>query len=351
MENIHQQKKKRVKRKKRKISDAKRSAMAKKKQSVRKKKKQTRSVHKAFRKASTGITINLNLAQPQQPLRKRLKSTRRRVHRREALVQPIVNASQFRNQNTFYKPSVNNTGNSLIEYARGGAVMNVSNGLNFGASGAMAQLQIDKEGSKRINTETGRNVGEEERQIRRIMQQKGNLATLLVVKKWLKSEGYSINSSMKKDDVIEYVMKDKNGNKHSLFYYLYPTPFRSKWLELVNKNLGNPGHSIYQSLNNLTFEDLNKITRDLKECCTWLNKQGYGPKLPVYNKFNNTRLNELHEIFEQWGIVRDNKKDPHGIIESKWFSLNENIHQCEDVLSARNLNTYLNMGGLIDIHH
>jgi len=206
MENIHQQKKKRVKRKKRKISDAKRSAMAKKKQSVRKKKKQTRSVHKAFRKASTGITINLNLAQPQQPLRKRLKSTRRRVHRREALVQPIVNASQFRNQNTFYKPSVNNTGNSLIEYARGGAVMNVSNGLNFGASGAMAQLQIDKEGSKRINTETGRNVGEEERQIRRIMQQKGNLATLLVVKKWLKSEGYSINSSMKKDDVIEYIL-------------------------------------------------------------------------------------------------------------------------------------------------
>ena len=38
------------------------------------------------------------------------------------------------------------------------------------------------------------------------MQQKGNLATLLVVKKWLKSEGYSINSSMKKDDVIEYIL-------------------------------------------------------------------------------------------------------------------------------------------------
>ena len=155
---------------------------------------------------------------------------------------------------------------------------------------------------------------------------------------------------MAEDNVVEYVMKDGDGNKHSLFYYLYHTPFISKWTELVKKNLSNPGHSIYQSLNNLTFEDLNKITTDLKECCTWLNKQGYGPKLPVYNKFNNTRLNELHEIFEQWGIVRDNKKDPHGIIESKWFSLNENIHQCEDVLTARNLNTYLNMGGLIDIH-
>ena len=155
---------------------------------------------------------------------------------------------------------------------------------------------------------------------------------------------------MKTDDVIEYVMVDRDGIKHSLFYYLYPTPFRSKWTELVNKNLSNPDHNIYPYLINHTFDDLPKITTDLKECCVWLNKQGYGPKLPVYNTINIPKLNELHEIFEQWGTMKDHKKDPDLHIADHWFSLNEMIHQAELILDADEFKTNLSMLGVIDIH-
>ena len=155
---------------------------------------------------------------------------------------------------------------------------------------------------------------------------------------------------MKKDEVIEYVMKDRDGNKHSLVYYLYSTPFRNKWTELVNKNLSNPEHNIYPDFNNSTFDDLHTVTTDLKETCLWLNKEGYGPKLPVYDTYDNIKLNKLHELFEHWGTIRDFKKENFRDIENYWFKLNELIHRCEDVLTAKRLNTHLKMGGVIDIH-
>jgi len=155
---------------------------------------------------------------------------------------------------------------------------------------------------------------------------------------------------MAEDNVIEYVMKDNNGNRHSLFYFLYDTPFMNKWTELVKKNLSNPNHNIYPDFNNLTFDNLNKITTDLKECCMWLNKQSYGPKLPDYSTYDNPKLNELHELFEHWGTIRDFKKENTHDIKNHWFKLNELIHRCEDVLTAKQLNTHLKMGGVIDIH-
>ena len=155
---------------------------------------------------------------------------------------------------------------------------------------------------------------------------------------------------MNNNDAIEIVMEDRDGNKHSLFYYLYPTPFKTKWTELVNKNLSNPDHSIYTSLSNLSFEELPKITAELEECCMWLNKQGYGPELPIYKTFDTPKLNELHEIFEHWGTVKDHKKDPDSLIADHWYSLNEMIHRAELVLDADQYKTNLSMVGVIDIH-
>jgi len=154
---------------------------------------------------------------------------------------------------------------------------------------------------------------------------------------------------MVKDNVVEFVMKDGNGAKHKLFYYLFDTPFISKWTELVRKNFDNPKHNIVSTLMNNSGDDYNNIRVEILECCHFLNKHGYGPELPIYETMNKPKLNNLHELFENWGTIRDDKKDPRSIIQSVWFNLNEAIHKCEDILTAKNLNTNLKMSGLIDI--
>jgi len=208
--------KKRVKQKKRKIG---KGFVKKPKKKIKSKKLKGMRTRSGITGGITGgirggITINLNLAKPLPSLRTRRKrAAKPRESVRNSNAQPITNASQFRNQNTFHKPSVN-SGNSLIELPRGGTtIVAPGHERDFGASGAMAQLQLDLDGSRRINTITGRNVHKEESDIRQIMQTTGNLATLIEVKKWLDEEGYKIKKGLRKQRVIDYILSSPELSK------------------------------------------------------------------------------------------------------------------------------------------
>ncbi len=149
-------------------------------------------------------------------------------------------------------------------------------------------------------------------------------------------------------------MEDKDGREHSLFYYLYNTPLLKKWVELVNKNLDNPKHKIYSDLNNTPYYEFYDLSYTIIDTIWWLIDHGYGPDgLPQWGdmeEMTQEKLNYVHELFEKWGEIRDNTKDPTGAIADNWFRLNELIHRCENALQAYENHTYLQMCGTIDIH-
>lgn len=201
--------KKRIKRKKRKLSKA---DVKKRKNKIKSKKGKViatarasaKRIVKRGLKSSPNIVINLNLAQPSPSLRKRRNKQPIRTNKFNK-VTPIVNASQFRNQNTFFKPSINN-GNTLLELPRLGGSTTPLTKIEGISANPMVQLQIDRENSRRINTVTGRNVYKEESDIRKIMQSSGNLAILSNVKNWIKEEGYKIEKNLKKKQVIDFII-------------------------------------------------------------------------------------------------------------------------------------------------
>ena len=196
-------KKKGIKRKKRVLTKA---AIKKRKSKIKIKKKKKKP------RTSQNITINLNVSNKAlPPYRKRRRQIRRVVPKSKPVYKP-VNASEYRAHNTFYKPSALK-GNSMSEIARGGSVIPQAP-LNFGApSGAVEQLKLDIESSKRVNTVSGRNVYKEESDIRKIMTKSGNLATLTNVKNWIIEEGYPIQKSMRKKAVIEYIISSPDLSK------------------------------------------------------------------------------------------------------------------------------------------
>ena len=138
------------------------------------------------------------------------------------------------------------------------------------------------------------------------------------------------------DNVIEYVMVDNEGNNHSLFYYLYETSFLNKWLELLKLNLDNPESKPYLDINNVSKDDIALNTQQLQNVISLLG-------ISNYDMFEAPELNELHALFEDWGARRNGN-------DELWFKLNELIHRHEDALTSKQLNTYLKMGAVIDMH-
>ena len=162
-----------------------------------------------------------------------------------------------------------------------------------------------------------------------------------------------MTSKQEHDNVLEYVMVDNDGKKHSVFYYLYDTSFKHKWVELVKQNFKGPDAKVFSSYQNFSQGDRPAVTKLLQDCVSWLNEHT-DPlwTLPTYDQFDQEKLNELHSMFEDWGDLREtieylpDNKDT----DEYWFDLNRIIHQCEAVLISEQLNTSLIMGAVIDIH-
>ena len=162
-----------------------------------------------------------------------------------------------------------------------------------------------------------------------------------------------MTSEQEHDNVLEYVMVDNDGKKHSVFYYLYDTTFKHKWVELVKQNFKGPDAKVFSSYQNSSKKDRPVLTKLLQDCVSRINDH-FGPAwtLPIYDRFDEEKLNELHDKFEDWGEIRETVeyRPENESTDEYWFDLNRLIHQCEAVLISEHLNTSLTMGAVIDIH-
>ena len=154
-------------------------------------------------------------------------------------------------------------------------------------------------------------------------------------------------------------IKTNKNTVYQLTYELYATHLTNKWIDITQKNLKNTNCKIHSSFNNKTFDQIDEIYARLKELTILINNE-YSKKLPVYDTFDNKRLNELHEEFEVFGELLKpsnssitktaiNKVKVSPTLTAHFFELNDKIHLCEDTISSKN-NIWPSMGLLYDLH-
>jgi hypothetical protein len=141
--------------------------------------------------------------------------------------------------------------------------------------------------------------------------------------------------------LLIHILDNKNVI-HTLRYKLYNTFLVDKWINLTSKNLSNPQCRIHSVFNNRTKNDIPELFQCLKTITTDINKL-YHIKLPIYDTFDNARLNYLHEEFEKFEKFLDRPLigksllyqaiGPGQQLIDYFFKLNEYIHMCEDALN------------------
>lgn len=147
---------------------------------------------------------------------------------------------------------------------------------------------------------------------------------------------------------------------YKLKYSLYPIPLVYKWIDITRQNLERESCTIHSSFNNKTYEQIGEVFDRLKELTILINSE-YLKKLPVYDTFDNVRLNELHEEFEIFGaqIVSasrnmidkaiNRKGKATASLRKNFFELNDQIHLCEDLLISKKY-SWPPAGLLYDLH-
>ena len=102
--------------------------------------------------------------------------------------------------------------------------------------------------------------------------------------------------------LLVHILDNKN-IIHILRYKLYNTFLVDRWTNLTFKNLSNSQCRIHSVFNNRTKSDIPELFQCLTTITADINKL-YHVKLPVYDTFDNARLNYLHEEFEKFESVR-----------------------------------------------
>ena len=77
---------------------------------------------------------------------------------------------------------------------------------------------------------------------------------------------------------------------------------------------------------------LNKL---LQDCISRINEH-FGPvwTLPIYDQFDEEKLNELHDMFEDWGEIRETVeyRPENESTDEYWFNLKRLIHNAKPFL-------------------
>ena len=155
-------------------------------------------------------------------------------------------------------------------------------------------------------------------------------------------------------------IKTNKDTVYKLKYALYPTHLTEKWISITEQNLANPNCSVYSSFNNKTYDQIGEVFSRLKELTILINQEYKIKQLPVYDVFDFSRLNDLHEEFEIFGemltsetrnmlSVALRKRDITPTLAKHFFELNDQIHLCEDVLRS-NSEDWPPAGLLYDLH-
>ena len=145
---------------------------------------------------------------------------------------------------------------------------------------------------------------------------------------------------------LKYNIKDKYDKLHMLEYYLYPTPLADRWFNLTKSQEQS---KITYNFNNHLSGNIEELSKTLKKTCALINKI-YDKPVPLYDEFDHTNLNELHQKFEQWG---EDYTNSDGMwtqeLNNLMMTLNEYIHKIEDVLDDTYPDAWIAMGLLVDL--
>lgn len=146
--------------------------------------------------------------------------------------------------------------------------------------------------------------------------------------------------------LLKYNIKDKYDKLHILEYYLYPSSLADRWFNLTKSQEQS---KITYNFNNHLSDNIRDLSAVLKRTCQLIN-QIYDKPIPIYNEFNHTNLNELHQKFEEWGDEYENKGGMWTQeLSDLMMTLNDYIHKTEDVLDDTYPHAWIAMGLLVDL--
>lgn len=145
--------------------------------------------------------------------------------------------------------------------------------------------------------------------------------------------------------ILEVKILDKFNNFKFLRYKIFDTSLANRWANLTKTNLENKQHKIVSSFSNRTKLEISEITLYIKNLVLSIN-QIYDKEVNSFDSLDRSKLNYLHEEFELFG-QRTPELISKGIytedLANLFFSLNEQIHVCENAMAG-------GFGILYDIH-
>lgn len=142
--------------------------------------------------------------------------------------------------------------------------------------------------------------------------------------------------------MLRVTFLDKDREPHDLFYWLYESDLRKRWVEMIYKNQENFNSTIHTAFINYTPENLKDLVKKINLVIDDIN-QSYDRSLVKFTTglfLENKILNDLHEEYEIYGdrlqgIINTERFDE--ALHNNFLQLNEYIHTCEEVLTNNEL--------------
>jgi hypothetical protein len=142
--------------------------------------------------------------------------------------------------------------------------------------------------------------------------------------------------------ILSFVIRDKYKKLHTLRYALYNTPLANKYVAALDANVAIANNNIDSNFNNKVEADYPDICNEIKALVKSINQSCDYLTLPEYDTIQQKELNNLHELFEDWGAVPRQQEDRS--LAHKFFKLNDLIHMCEDTFMDGRV-----MGAIVDV--